>query len=229
MPMCEDRVMTSQLPHMSPEGLVDDYTSAPVTHSECVYEGRVWRVMSQEVDLGNAGNVTRDFIEHPGAVAVMAMRGQAGYEEVLVIQQYRHPISAREWEIPAGLLDVAGEEPQIAAARELYEEADLRADRLEVLLDYASSPGGSSEQLRIYLARELTDVRQEERFEREDEELDMPTAWVKLDDVIAAAMAGRIHCPTLVMGAFAAATARSAGWESLRPADAPWPAHPAVR
>lgn len=212
---------------MALDGLVDDYTKAPVTRSECVYEGRVWRVLSQEVDLEDAGRVTRDFVDHPGAVAVLAIRGQAGDEEVLVIQQYRHPIGAREWEIPAGLLDIVGEAPHVAAARELYEEADLRAGRLDVLLDYASSPGGSSEQLRIFLARDLTDVAHEERYEREDEELDMPTAWVKLDDVVAAAMAGRIYSPTLVMGAFAAVTARSAGWENLRPADAPWPAHPA--
>lgn len=219
--------MTSQHPLLTREHLRDEYGTAPVTHSECVYEGRVWNVVTQEVDLGPAGRVTRDFVQHPGAVAVLALRGAPGEEEILVIQQYRHPIGAREWEIPAGLLDVSGEAPNLAAERELYEEADLRASTMHVLIDYASSPGGLSEQLRIYLARDVADVPAADRFAREDEELDMPTAWAKLDDVISAAMAGKIHNPTLIVGAFAATTARSNGWSDLRPADAPWPVHPA--
>jgi ADP-ribose pyrophosphatase len=220
--------MTSEHGRMTRDDLVDEYAKAPVTRSECVYEGRVWNVLSEEADLGDAGRVTRDFVDHPGAVAVLALRGQAGAEEVLVIQQYRHPIGAREWEIPAGLLDVDGEPPHEAALRELYEEADLRAGRLDLLIDYASSPGGLSEQLRIYLARDVSEVAADDRFEREDEELDMPTAWVSLDDVVAAAMAGRIHNPTLLMGAFAANVARANGWNDLRPADSPWEVHPKV-
>ncbi|PZO97742.1 MAG: ADP-ribose pyrophosphatase, partial [Dermacoccus nishinomiyaensis] len=136
------------------------------------------------------------------------MRGEPGAEEVLVIRQYRHPIGAQEWEIPAGLLDVDGEPPHEAALRELYEEADLRAGRLDLLIDYASSPGGLSEQLRVFLARDLTDVSEDDRFEREEEELDMPTGWARLDDVVDAALAGRLHNPTLLMSCLAARAAR---------------------
>lgn len=217
----------SDTPTLTAQDLQDRYGKARVVSSEVVYHGRVWDVVQEEADLGDAGQVTRDFVRHPGAVAVLAMRGEPGAEEILVIQQYRHPIGATEWEIPAGLLDVDGEAPHVAALRELYEEADLRADTLNVLIDYASSPGGLSEQLRVYLARDLHDVADEDRFEREEEELDMPTAWVPLDDVIAAALAGQIHNPTLLMGSFAAQAARAAGWDSLRPADAPWDVHPA--
>ena len=146
---------------------------------------------------------------------------------MLVIRQYRHPIGAQEWEIPAGLLDVDGEPPHEAALRELYEEADLRAGRLDLLIDYASSPGGLSEQLRVFLARDLTDVSEDDRFEREEEELDMPTGWARLDDVVGAALAGRLHNPTLLMSCLAARAARDAGWAPLRAPDTPWSVHPA--
>ena len=90
--------MTSIHPTLTPSELVDDYTPAPVVRSDVVYEGRVWDVVQEEADLGDAGRVTRDFVRHPGAVAVLAMRGEPGAEEVLVIRQYRHPIGAQEWE-----------------------------------------------------------------------------------------------------------------------------------
>ena len=219
--------MTSMHPTITPSELVDDYTPAPVVRSDVVYEGRVWDVVQEEADLGDAGRVTRDFVRHPGAVAVLAMRGEPCAEEVLVIRQYRHPIGAQEWEIPAGLLDVDGEPPHEAALRELYEEADLRAGRLDLLIDYASSPGGLSEQLRVFLARDLTDVSEDDRFEREEEELDMPTGWARLDDVVDAALAGRLHNPALLMSCLAARAARDAGWAPLRAPDTPWSVHPA--
>ena len=213
-------------PRLAASELVDHYERAEVTRRETVYAGRVWDVV-QEDFTHESGTLTRDFVDHPGAVAVLAMRGEPGAEEVLLIQQYRHPIGASEWEIPAGLLDVAGEPPHVGALRELYEEADLRAESMHVLLDYASSPGGLSEQLRIYLAREVSEVPPQGRHVREAEEMGMPTAWATLDDVVAAALGGRIHNPTLLMAAFAAQLSRQQGWSNLRAADAPWPIHPA--
>ena len=79
--------MTSMHPTITPSELVDDYTPAPVVRSDVVYEGWVWDVVQEEADLGDAGRVTRDFVRHPGAVAVLAMRGEPGAEEVLVIRQ----------------------------------------------------------------------------------------------------------------------------------------------
>lgn len=214
-------------PHLRPEEIVDSYGKRPVIASEVVYEGRVWNVVSETVDLGEHGTIVRDFVQHPGAVAVLALRGEPGQEEVLLIKQYRHPIGAYEWEIPAGLLDVAGEPAHIAAVRELFEEADLRPGRVDLLLDYASSPGGLSEQLRVFLARDIEIVPDSERFEREEEEAEMVTAWARLDDVVAAGLAGRVHNPTLLMSTLAATAARSTEWSTLRPADTPWDIHPA--
>lgn len=206
--------------------LSDAIGPRPVSSSSVVFTGRVWDVVSEDVDLGAAGTVTRQLIRHPGAVGVLAL-DHAG--RVPLVFQYRHPVGMSMWELPAGLLDVAGEPPFEAAARELAEEADLRAGRWHTLLDWMMSPGGSSEAFRLFLARDLSAVPVDERYERDGEEMGMPTRWFDLDDVCAAVLAGRLHSPSLVAGVLAASASRNAGWASLRPADAPWPEHPAYR
>jgi 8-oxo-dGDP phosphatase len=189
-----------------------------------LHEGKVFDLVADEVrlDPDDGKAVVREYLDHPGAVAIVALRGAAGAEEVLLIQQYRHPVRALLWEVPAGLLDVEGEDYVVAAARELHEEADLRAERWDVLVDYFTSPGGSDESLRIYLARDLTEIHEDDRHEREDEERDMPTRWVSLDEAVAAVHDGRVHNPSAVVGILATASARALGWTPLRPADAPW-------
>ena len=194
-----------------------------------VFDGMVWDVRRDTVDLGDAGEVTREYVEHPGAVAVLALREVDGHDQVLLIQQYRHPVGAFEWELPAGLLDVAGEPPWVGAARELHEEADLLASRWDVLIDFFGSPGGNSEALRIFLARDLTDVHEDERFSREGEERGMPVGWVDLDEAHEAVLQGQLHNPGAVIGILTAHAARARDWATLRPQDAPWPEHPAYR
>jgi ADP-ribose pyrophosphatase len=133
------------------------------------------------------------------------------------------------WEIPAGLLDVEGEDFVVGAARELAEEADLQAAEWNVLADFFNSPGSSSEAIRIYLARGLSEVPEAERHVRTDEEAEIELRWVSLDDAVAAVLEGRLHNPSAVVGILAAAAARAAGFSGLRPGNAPWPAHPSQR
>ena len=216
-------------PRLSAADLVDRVAPRPVAKSEIALQGRVWDVRRDTVDLGEAGTVVREYVDHPGAVAVLALREDRGPAEVLLIQQYRHPVGALEWELPAGLLDVAGEPPRDGAARELAEEADLRAERWDLLADYVSSPGGLSEALRVFLARGLSDVPDEEAFVREHEELGMPTGWVDLDVAVEAVLAGRIRNATVAIGLLSAQVARARGWDTLRPADEPWEAHARLR
>jgi len=213
-----------QQPEQGP--LADQLGSRPVTASEVVHHGMIWDVVRETVDLGEAGEVTREFVRHPGAVSVVALDDR---DRVAMVQQYRHPVRALEWEVPAGLLDVHGEDPWVAAARELHEEADLRADEWHVLVDYFSSPGGMDEALRVYLARGLSHVPEGDRHEREGEELGMPVRWVDLDEAQDAVLAGRVHNPSAVIGVLAAHAARQRGWGTLRPHDAPWPEHPTQR
>lgn len=205
-----------------PGPLADVRDPRPVTASETVFTGRVWDVVRESVDLGEGGTVVREFQRHPGAVGVLALDGR---DRVLLLRQYRHPVRHALWELPAGLLDVAGEDPRAAAVRELAEEADLVAGTWHVLLDWFNSPGGSDEAFRLFLARDLTPVPEAERHVRGEEELGMPVRWVDLDDARDAVLAGGLHNPTAVTGVLAASAARAAGWSSLRDAGAPWPAH----
>jgi 8-oxo-dGDP phosphatase len=205
-------------------GLEDRFDALPVRHGEVVLRGRVWDVVRDRVDLGAAGEVTREYVQHPGAVAVVAL-DDAG--RVALIQQYRHPVRTFEWEIPAGLLDVAGEPPHLAAARELHEEADLVAATWHVLADYVSSPGGLDEALRIYLARDLRPVPHALRHDRDGEEHGMPLRWVALEDARDAILSGRVRNSALAIGVLATLAAREQGWAPLRPVDAPWARHAA--
>ena len=201
----------------------------PVLNSELLLKGMVWNVRRDTVDLGAAGTVRREYVDHPGAVVIVALREVAGRAQVLLIQQYRHPVGAFEWELPAGLLDVTGEQPWVGAARELNEEADLIAGRWNVLIDHFGSPGGTSEALRVFLARDLTGVSRDDRFTREDEEHGMPVCWVDLDEAHEAVLRGQLHNPSAVIGILTAHAARARDWATLRPPDAPWPEHPAYR
>ena len=179
--------------------LRDEPFEADVTASELVYAGRVWDVRSDTVRYGD-GEIVRQYVDHPGAAAVVAVDDE---ERVLLIQQYRHPIRHRDWEIPAGLLDVAGEPPIETARRELAEEADLVAASIEPLVSVFTTPGGNDEVVHVFLARELTSASA--TFARTDEEADIRLEWVALADVVDAILAGRMRNGILVAGVLAAA------------------------
>ncbi len=189
-----------------------------VTGRTLVHEGMVWDVVRDTVDLGEAGTVRREYVRHPGAVAVLAIDDE---DRVLLLRQYRHPVGRELWEPPAGLLDVEDEELVAAAARELAEEADLVAGSWWHLLDYFTSPGGSDERLRLYVARELTPVADRDRHVREAEEQGIVPQWVPLDEAVAAVLSGRLGNPSTVVGVLALAAARARGWADLVPVDLP--------
>ncbi|WP_150306610.1 NUDIX domain-containing protein [Planctomonas psychrotolerans] len=201
--------------------MIQDEASTPkVVSSELVYEGVVWNIRRDVFEYNDA-EITREYVDHTGAVAILAMDDEG---RVLLIQQYRHPVRHREWEIPAGLLDEAGENPLDAAKRELAEEADLEAADWSLLSEFYTSPGGSDEVIRIYLARGLTATA--EAFDRTEEEADIETRWVSLDEALDAVLARRLHNPSTTIAVLAATAARSRNWESLGEADSPWPRHP---
>ncbi|MGF0116545.1 NUDIX domain-containing protein [Promicromonospora sp. Marseille-Q5078] len=200
--------------------VADEAAPRPVVRSEVLHRGRIVDLVRDDVDLGDAGTVTREYVVHPGAVAIVALDDA---DRVLLLRQYRHPVRAQLWEVPAGLLDVDGEPPVEAAARELAEEADATAQQWHVLADFASSPGSSDEAVRIFLARGLGDVPAGSRHTRTAEEAGIEVRWVPLDEAVARVLDGSLHNPSAVVGVLAAAASRAGGWASLRPADAPWP------
>jgi 8-oxo-dGDP phosphatase len=179
--------------------LRDEPVEAEVLSSELVYAGRVWDVRSDTVQYGE-GQIVRQYVAHPGAAAVIAIDDE---ERVLVIQQYRHPIRHRDWEIPAGLLDVADEPPIETARRELAEEVDLSAASMEPLLSIFTTPGGNDEVVHIFLARGLSTTLHP--HPREQEEADIRIEWMPLADAVDAVLAGRMRNGILAAGVLAAA------------------------
>lgn len=183
----------------TPSGdLADEPFDPEVVRSDVVFGGAVWDVRSDRVRYGD-GEIVRQYIDHTGAVAIVALDDHG---RVLLIQQYRHPVRHRDWELPAGLLDVEGEEPLLAAQRELAEETDLAAAHWEPLASTWATPGSSSEIVHFFLATGLTAVP--EAHPREDEEADIRIEWVRLSDAVDAVLDGRLRNAILAVGLLAA-------------------------
>jgi 8-oxo-dGDP phosphatase len=191
-----------------------------VASTKDIYEGRVMALRSDEVEMPGGRTAVREILEHPGAVAIAALDPD---DSLMMIHQYRHPVGRRLWELPAGLLDVAGEDPLEAARRELTEEAGLEATDWSVLIDVVPSPGFSDEAVRVYLARGLTEVGRPESGD--DEEADLTTRWVTLSVAVRMVLAGTI-VNAITVAAVLAAHAVAGTPSPGRPADAPWPDRP---
>jgi 8-oxo-dGDP phosphatase len=189
----------------------------PVVSSAELARARLVTLRSDKVRTPDNHVAERDVVLHPGAVAVLALDDA---DRVLMIRQYRHPVGHLLWEIPAGLRDVAGEAPWVTAQRELAEEANYRARDWRVLADYYSSPGYSTERLRVFLARDLEPVPPaERRFVPADEEAYLLVDWLPLDEAVHKVFAGELHNGPAALGIMAGYAARSEGYDQLRPAD----------
>ena len=199
--------------------LGDEPANWPVVSSAELVRGRLVTLRTDKVRTPDDELAERDVVLHPGAVAVLALDD---VQQVLLIRQYRHPVGRLLWEIPAGLRDVSGETPWATARRELLEEAGYRARDWRVLADYYTSPGFTTERLRVFLARDLEFVPEAERdFVPEAEEAQLLIAWLPLDDAVRKVFAGDLHNGVAALGVLAAYAARSEGFDGLRPADAP--------
>ncbi len=185
-----------------------------VLSTEVAYTGRVIAVHKDEVAMPGGTTSQRDVVVHPGAVAVVALDERG----VLLVNQYRHPVRQHLDELPAGLLDHDGESALAGAQRELAEEAGLAAATWHVLVDALSSPGMTDEAVRVYLARDLSDV---ERDVQEHEEVEMTSSWVPLDEAVRRILAGELENALACIGLLAADRAVRDG-RGLRPAGAPW-------
>lgn len=203
--------------------LADEPAAPRVLDSEVLMRGHVWDIRRDRFEFGGV-TLERDYMDHPGAVAVLALDAE---DRVLLIQQYRHPIAHRDWEIPAGLMDAPGESGLRAAQRELAEEVDLEAERWDLLIDLFLSPGGSSEAMRVFLARDLQPV--EHDYVRSEEEAEFVPHWVPLEEAVSAVLDGNVKNAVTASAVLAALAARGRGWRTLRDPELPWTAREASR
>jgi 8-oxo-dGDP phosphatase len=185
------------------------------TSSETLHTGKIFALRRDRVRMPGGNDVTREVVEHFGAVAVVAMDDDGN---IPMVYQYRHAFGRRLWELPAGLLDVHGEPAHLTAARELKEEAGLQAGTWRVLVDLDSTPGFSDESVRVYLATGLTEVG---RPEAHDEEADMTLQWYPLAEAARRVLNGEIVNAIAVAGILAAHAVTN-GFIDPRPLDSPW-------
>lgn len=187
-----------------------------VLHREEKYRGAIFTVVSDEVSMPGGGSARRDYTRNFNAAIVVAL-DDAG--QIVLVNQYRHPVGAFLWELPAGLVDVAGESGAQTARRELAEEADLVAARWDLLVELHTSPGFTDEKASVYLARELSPVPDADRHLRAHEEADLTLRRVDLDEAVAMVFRSEITNAAAVAGVLSAARARDQNWAPLRPAD----------
>lgn len=200
----------------------DEPMAWPVTHHEVLGRGAVSNFVEDEVATPDGTHMRRQYVTHPGAVAVVAWDTDG--DRIVCLRQYRHPVRMALVEIPAGLLDSDDEVWLEAAQRELAEEVELAAGRWDVLVDLCTTPGGNEESLRVFLARDLTPTDRPHGFELAGEELHMTWGWVSRAELVEAVFDGRCQSPTLVAGIMALEAARASGRvDELRPADSDWP------
>lgn len=178
---------------MSTPELADVSVKWPVSESSYAYEG-AWVVKLRDDRVRRPGHpddepFSRLVLEHPGAAVILAVDDQ---DRAFCLWQYRHAVGKTLVQLPAGLCDVAGEEPLEVARRELVEEAGLAATDWTHLVSTYSSPGISEEIGHYFLARGLTDVGRGD-FEPEHEEAEMESDWVPLEELRAAVLAGRVR------------------------------------
>ncbi len=178
---------------------IDENASLSVSKRDVVFKGKIWDVVSETFDYKGT-HLVREFVEHPGAVAVIALNEK---QEVLLIKQYRQPVREYLWEVPAGLLDVPGEPRVEAAKRELLEETGYIAQAWQELIEFHTTPGGNNETISVFLATELT--HQGHDFELEGEEVDLELRWVPLGEALKSVLTSQMRSPSAGYGIMALA------------------------
>ncbi|WP_347306932.1 NUDIX hydrolase [Corynebacterium sp. SA-MJD20WY100] len=188
--------------------------------SELLLDAPIIAVRRDEVAMPDGHVASREVVEHFGAVAIAAVDDQG---RIAMVNQYRRSVDRHLLELPAGLLDIKGEDELTGAQRELQEEAGLAAEQWETLADLVTSPGFCEEAVRVFLARDLHEV--EALHAVGDEEADMDFLWLPLEEAVAKILSGEIVNSIAVGGILAADRVINHGG-ATRPADAPFDLRP---
>jgi len=189
-----------------PGSLRDSDQSWPVSSSDSKYESPYVSLRIDTIVDPSGREHARAVVQPNGAIGVLAIDE---HDRVLLVEQYRHPVGRRLFELPAGTLDVPGELPLDAAIRELAEEADVVAEQWESILHLLATPGYSTEAWEVFRATDLSAVPHADRTRREAEEADMAQWWLPFDDAVEAVLSGRITDSLTVAGILAAQVLRT--------------------
>lgn len=169
--------------------LADTEERWPTDGTRRPYDDGFVAVRVETVHAPDGDTFDRSVVEHRGAVGILALDDT---DRVLLLRQYRHAAGRRLLELPAGVCDVDDEAPVATAARELHEEASLRAADWRLLLEVVPTPGSSTERWQVFLARDLSPVAPSQRHEPQHEEADMSAVWVPLAEAVAAVVQRRL-------------------------------------
>ncbi len=172
------------------------------TGSEVAWSSRFTTMRVDDVVMPDGQTAQREVAEHLSAVGVVPLFDDG---TVALLRQYRHPTSKFLLEIPAGLLDVDGEDPEVGARRELAEEVGLACTDLRVLTTFWNSAGWTTEQTTVYLATGLTEADAPDGFVLEHEEAAMEIVRLPLSDLVAEAHLGTITDAKTLVGILLAA------------------------
>lgn len=171
------------------------------TNRELVFQDSQLRVVHDTFTFPDTSTGVRTVAIRPAAVAVVAVDDQ---RRVPLVRQWRAPIQGYLYELPAGKLDIEGEDPVVGMARELAEEAQLRAEHYVNLTTLDMSAGWSDERITIYLATGLHPAPLPAGFVLEAEEADMTVAWFSLETALVMVADGQITDAKTVAGLFLA-------------------------
>lgn len=169
--------------------IADQEASWPVAASQSFYDTPYVALRRDTIVDPSGGEHERAVVQPRSAVGVLALDDD---DRLLLVAQYRHAVGHRMVELPAGVIDVEGEDALTTAARELAEEADIRAEHWEPHLVVRSSPGYTTESLTVFRATGLSPIPQDERTQRHAEEADMGQWWLPFDAAVGAVLDGRI-------------------------------------
>lgn len=170
------------------------YIEKPVKKVKA-YKGKAIDLNVDFVKLSTGTVATREYLDHPGAVAVIPIvDDKSSNPRILLVRQYRYPVNAMTWEIPAGKLS-KGERPEVCVRRELEEETGFRAGKIEKFGSYWPTAAFANEVIHLYVARGLT----KGRFNPDDDELIHPVPF-RLDKILSMIKSGGIKDSKTVIG-----------------------------
>ncbi|RPF55705.1 NUDIX domain-containing protein [Aquisalibacillus elongatus] len=155
-------------------------------NTETIYEGKVIDVKIDDVELPNGQTSKRELVEHPGAVAIIAVTEA---DKIVMVEQYRKALEKSIIEIPAGKLE-SGEQPEVTARRELEEETGYQAESLDFVVSYYTSPGFANEIIYVFEARGLNEV--ENKLDGDDDEF-VELIEVSIEEALELIRSQRIH------------------------------------